>query len=571
MKIIQPESNELQLTVRPMIEKGGGQVRLSISADPSLPLCYLRSDSQQAPATAPAFCMLLRKHLQNGKILKIEQPSLERVIRITVEHMNEMGDPGIHVLVAELMGKHSNIILLDDKEIVTDSIRHVSQMVSSVREVLPGRPYFIPETRNKRDPLSETRESFLSLLSQAAASPAEHLVRTYTGFSNVVSAQIVYESALSQEQSCSALGDEDKERLYASFNAALDRVRSGNFEPVIYYRGGEQGRTPEEYAAFPLSMYRGLKEERFSGMSLLIESYYREKNISTRIRQRSQDLRRIVQTHLERDLHKYDLWQKQLKDTDKKDRYRLYGELLMTYASQIPEGAESADLLNYYTNETVRVPLDPTMTPIENARRFYDRYGKMKRTKEALTGLIKETGEEIEQLENIRSALDMAVTGADLSQIRQELEGSGFVRRHPGKDRNKARKEPESRPLHFISSDGFDIFVGKNNLQNDELTFHTAQGSDIWFHANDMPGSHVILKTGGVPFEKIPDRAFEEAASLAAYYSRGREAGRVEVDYLERRGVKKPGGARPGFVIYHTNYSILAGTDISGIRKAEEK
>lgn len=391
-----------------------------------------------------------------------------------------------------------------------------------------------------------------------------------------MSEETVFRARLSQDRSVSELSFEDGEKFWETFQALLADTAAGNFQPAVYYHLGAadavSGGEPVEYSPLPLSMYRDLPEKHYASISELIENYYREKNALTRIRQKSADLRKIVQTILERDLHKYDLQSRQMKDTDKREKYRVYGELLNTYGYNIPAGASSAELDNYYTGEKLTVPLDPTKTPLENAKRYFDRYTKLKRTREALETLMKDVKAEIDQLENIREALNLSVTEGDLAQIRAEMEESGFVRRHTEKGKGSRKgpsRIPEAKPLHFRSSDGYDIYVGKNNLQNEELTFHVAKPTDIWFHANDIAGSHVILKTEGTPFEQVPDRAFEEAASLAAYYSKGREAGRVEVDYLERKNVKKPSGARPGFVIYHTNYSILANADKKGLQEIE--
>ncbi len=594
-RIIQPESDELLLTIKPEISRGGGQVRLVLSADPTLPLCYLTDENKPAPAAAPTFCMLLRKHLQNGKITAIRQPGLERVIAFDVEHMNEMGDMQTHTLLIELMGKHSNIIFVDNGKIVEapvgsiedgtartisgpvilDSIRRVSQMVSSVREVLPGRPYFIPETQGKSNPFEETRESFLAgLRSQSVPAPA-FLVRNYNGFSNLISEEIVFRGRLSQDRSVSEFDGEDADKFWDSFQKALTDTKNGDFAPRIYYHLGAadaiaQGE-PVDYAVFPLTMFRDLPEKTYETVSPLLEAYYREKNAVTRIRQKSADLRKIVATILERDVHKYDLQLKQLADTDKREKYRVYGELLNAYGYGIPEGAKSAELDNYYTNEKITVPLDPMYSAQDNAKRYFAKYTKLKRTREALEELTLEVKAEIDQLESIKTSLDLSRTEGDLAQIRRELEESGFVQKKlDPKNRGKKQKMPESKPLHYISSDGYDIYVGKNNTQNDELTFKMADAKDIWFHANDIPGSHVILRSQGKSFDEIPDRAFEEAASLAAYYSKGRSAGRVEIDYLEKRNVKKPGGARPGFVVYYTNYSINVDAKIDGLKEVTE-
>ena len=579
-KIIQSESDELLLTIKPAMEQGGGQVRLLMSADPSLPLCYLTQSNKPAPKTAPAFSMLLRKYLQNGRIISITQPGLERIIRMDVEHLNEMGDLCSHTLLIELMGKHSNIIFLDNDTIV-DSIRRVSSMVSSVREVLPGRSYFIPQTQNKRDPLKETRQTFFASMEGVSMRAPDWLTRSFTGFSSLISEEVTFRARLSQDRSISEFTDEEKLAFWTQFSGITDAAREGRFEPVIYYHMGvadmlAQGE-PVDYCAFQLRMYKDLPGRRFAGMSELLENFYAEKNALTRLRQKSADLRHVVQTILERDTHKYDLQRRQLQDTAKRDKYRIYGELLNTYGYSVPEGASSVELDNYYTGGRTTVPLDPTRTAQQNAQKYFDRYTKLKRTEQALSELITQVKDEIDQLRSIRTSLDLSVTEDDLAQIRRELEDSGFVKKHstPGKGKGAARV-PKSKPLHYISRDGLDIYVGKNNTQNDEITFHLASGSDIWFHANDIPGSHVILRTGGRPMSDIPDSSFEDAARLAAWYSSARTeagnsaAGKVEVDYIERRNIKKPGGARPGFVVYYTNYSILVPADITGIRLADE-
>ena len=586
-KIAQTDRDELVLTLKPLPERGGGQCRLYLSADASLPLAYLTAKPRQAPLQAPAFCMLLRKHLQNGRILSVTQPGLERILRFEVEHLDEMGDLCRHTLVIELMGKHSNLIFLNDSEQIVDSIKHISSLVSSVREVLPGRPYFVPDTRGKKDPLTETEAHFDALLLSQQVPPAKLLMSTYTGISTQMAEELCHRAALSNDRSASSMTQEDRTSLWEAFRGLMDLVRNGRFSPCVYYQKDENGRRgePAAFAAVPLRIYadfdRKFEEVRFDSMSELLETFYAQKNEVTRIRQKSVDLRRVVQTILERDIHKYDLQCRQIKDTEKRDKYRIYGELLNAYGYSIEPGAKSCELDNYYTGEKIRVPLDPTLTPMQNAKRYFDRYTKLKRTNEALTELTAKVQEEIRHLESIRTSLDLATNEGDLAQIRQELEDSGFVRRHagsarkrPGYDKSGGGKKgrartPVSKPLHYISSDGYDIYVGKNNFQNDALTFHFADPGDIWMHANDMPGSHVILRSGGRSMDEIPDRAFEEAASLAAWYSAGREQGKVEIDYLLRRNVKKPGGAKPGFVVYYTNYSILARADISGLKEAE--
>ena len=575
-KIAQTDRNELVITVRPSAEKGGGQLRLYLCADPSLPLVYLTQTSRQAPLQAPAFCMLLRKHLQNGRIVSVTQPGLERILRFEVEHRNEMGDLCTHYLVVEIMGKHSNIIFLDDKEMIVDSIRHVSSLVSSVREVLPGRSYFIPDTQSKKDPLTETHEGFMSVLNNGHMEVAKLLLRSYTGFSTVAAQELAHRARLTQDRSAALLSPAEKESLWQEFEKLILQIKQQEFTPVMYCRqsDGRMAGAPAEFSLVKLSHYADCTEVDYDSPSRLLEDFYARKNIYTRIRQRSADLRHIVQTILERDVHKYDLQCRQIKDTEKRDKYKIYGELLNAYGYSVPAGEKSCEVLNYYTGENIRIPLDPTLTPQQNAQKYFDRYARMKRTNEALTRLTAEVKAEIDHLRSIQNALEFSTTNGDLSQIRREMEESGFLRRRytgrkdqRGEGKKGRARTPQSLPLHYISSDGYDIYVGKNNTQNDEITFHMADSRDIWFHANDMPGSHVILRTGGRSMDEIPDRVFEEAAALAAYYSSGREQGKVEIDYLERRNVKKPSGAAPGFVVYYTNYSIIARTDISTLRE----
>ncbi len=560
-KIIQPEKDELLLTVK----NHGSQYRLLISADASLPLIYLTQQNKQAPMTAPNFCMLLRKHLQNARIVDIRQPGFERVVEFTLEHLNELGDVCRKKLMVEIMGKHSNIIFTGDAEDgqcaprMIDSIKHISGIVSSVREVLPGREYYIPKTQEKSDPLAADAETFMKAVAEKPMAAYKAVYSSFTGLSPVIAQEICFRAGVDGDRPANALDQRERAMLADAFLAVMRTVAEGRFRPNIIYEGQE----PKEYAAIPLSLYAGSRCAGYESISALLEDYYAQRSAVTRIRQKSADLRRIVQTALERNVKKYDLQIKQLQDTDKREQYRIYGELLNTYGYSAPEGAKSFEALNYYTNEMITIPLDETLDAGGNAKKYFERYGKLKRTSEALTTLTGETKDEIDHLESVMTALDIARKEEDLVEIKEELIESGYIRR-----RGNAKKERiTSRPLHYVSSDGFHMYVGKNNYQNEELTFRFAAGGDWWFHAKGMPGSHVIVKTEG---RKLPDRTYEEAASLAAHFSRGAGKEKAEVDYTLRKNVKKPGGAKPGFVVYYTNYSMLISTDIAGIRELPE-
>ena len=553
-KIAQPETDELLLTIK----TPGGQRRLSISASASLPLIYLTEGNKPSPMTAPNFCMLLRKHINNGRITKIWQPKLERIIHFEIEHLDELGDLCKKELIVEIMGKHSNIIFCNEDGTIIDSIKHVSSQMSSVREVLPGRTYFIPDTMEKSDPLSVSFAEFQRVLTEKPMPLSKAVYTSFTGISPVVAEEICYLSGIDSSLTPRELSEDLLTHLYRQFTLYFEEVSAGHFSPAIYYHGAE----PKEFSALPLTHFSQYIRKEYDSISRLLEDYYAEKNTLTRIRQKSVDLRRVVQTALERNRKKYDLQAKQLRDTENREKFKVYGELIHTYGYNLEPGAKKLEALNYYTNEMITIPLDSTKTPQENALKYFEKYNKQKRTFEALTSLIEETRDDISYLESVSNALDIALSEDDLTQIKEELIESGYIRRKFTKKKVKIT----SKPFHYLSSDGYHIYVGKNNLQNEELTFF-ASGNDWWFHAKGIPGSHVIVKTNG---EELPDRTFEEAGKLAAYYSKNRGSEKIEIDYIEKKHVKKPKGGKPGFVVYYTNYSLMIDSDISQIKQLED-
>ena len=554
-KIAQPEPDELLLTIK----TPAGQRKLYISASASLPLIYLTDENKPSPMTAPNFCMLLRKHIGNGRITSISQPKLERIISLHIEHLNELGDLCEKKLIIEIMGKHSNIIFCDDKDMILDSIKHVSAQMSSVREVLPGRTYFIPDTMEKSDPLSVDVSSFMEILRLKPVPLGKAIYTSFTGISPVIAEDICFLAGLNSQLPASVLDEDTFLHLFRQFSYYMDDIRCCRFHPFIYY----DGTSPKYFGAVALSHFSNYTKQEFTSISEVLNTYYATKNTLTRIRQKSADLRHVVQTALERNRKKYELQKKQLRDTENREKYKVYGELIHTYGYNLAPDSRELTALNYYTNEEITIPLDPTLTPAENAQKYFNKYNKQKRTFEALTELIQETADDIHYLESISNSLDIALTEADLIQIKEELMQTGYVRRKYTKKKEKIT----SRPMHYISSDGYHMYVGKNNLQNEELTFSFANGNDWWFHAKGAPGSHVIVKTGG---DELPDRTFEEAGRLAAYYSKNRGSDKVEIDYVEKKHVKKPNGSKPGFVVYYTNYSLVIDSDISNIKTVQD-
>lgn len=559
-KIAQPEREELLFTFKALNE---GSNRLLISANASLPFLYMTKENKTSPLNAPNFCMLLRKYIGNGRISAISQPSMERVLCFTIEHLDEMGDPAVKYLYVEIMGKHSNIIFCDKDGQIIDSIKHVSGQMSSIREVLPGRPYFIPAQQDRFDPWQIAKEQFVEQILKKPCSVAKAIYTSLVGFSPIIATELAYRSGLDADDSTAALTQADVERLYDVFRSLLQDLSDGNFSYGIYY-DPVTGRA-KRICPIPLTIYSDMEYKTFSSISEVLEAFYAQRNKHTVIHQKSTDLRKIVSIHLERDRKKYLLQKKQLADTEKKDKYRIYGEMLHTYGYAASPGDKSIEVTNYYTNEPFVIPLDPTLDAMENAKKYFDKYAKLKRTGNALSSYILETENEIKHLESIETSLSIAETEGDLAAIKEELQEYGFIKKHSGKKTNRISK---SQPLHFVDDNGFHIYVGKNNYQNDQLTFKFATGNDWWFHAKQMTGSHVIVKSEN---KELPDSTYEYAAALAAYYSSGRDNEKVEIDYLQKKNVKKPNGSAPGFVVYYTNYSLVATPSLAHVTLVSDK
>ena len=569
-KISQPENDEICLVIKNKTDGENCTYRLVLSADASLPLIYFTNRLKENPAVAPGFCMLLRKHIGNGRIISIKQPGFERIVEFTIEHLDEMGDLCTKKLIIELMGKHSNIIFTDSDGNIIDSIKHISHQISSVREVLPGRKYEYPPAKDKINPLDTDVNYFMNHVMTKPETVCRGIVSSLNGISPVFANEICYRAGIDGSAPLASLSLDEKERLFLEFNKIMDLIKREEFEPCIAYSGYE----PKEFAPLPLTGYGEYIDEvnenckgvrLISDISEVIAEFYEKKSIINMVKQRSTDLRKIVSNAVTRTAKKYDLQLSQLKDTEKRDKYQLYGELITAYAYAIPEGEKNYSCEDYHTGEQVVIPLDETISPMENAKRYFSRYNKQKRTYEALIEQIVDTKNELEYLLTVPNSLDIADSEKDLKEIKEELVESGYIRGKHIKGKNT--KKEKSRPMHFVSSDGYHIYVGKNNFQNEMPTFEVAGALDMWFHAKKMPGSHVIVKTEGD--KELPDRTYEEAARLAAYFSTGRESKKVDVDYTIRKNLKKPPKAKPGFVIYHTNYSMTIEPDIHGIEKIE--
>ena len=542
-----PEDNELIFTIK----NNAKTYRLLVSASASLPLVYLTDVNKPAPKVAPAFLMLLRKYIGTAKINNIFQMGLERILCFELEHLNELGDLSHKRMYIEIMGKHSNIIFTDENNKIIDSIKRISANMSSLREVLPGREYFLPEELKKKDLLNTKLEEFIEILKSKEYPLSKSIYMNFAGISPLIAEEIILRASLPSQAPSTSLGELEYTHLFHTIQNLLEDINNHNFTPNIIYKGEEA----IEFSSIHLYSYEGkeYKKESFDSVSKMLYDFYSSREAFVLNRQKSSDLRRIVNTALERASKKYDLQEKQLQDADKKDIYRVYGDLLNTYGYSLKGGESSFTTENFYdNNKEITIPLDKNKSAKENAKKYYDKYAKLSRTTKALSEEILKTKNDMEHLQSIQTALEVSSDDESLSQIRQELVDFGYIKKHSSAKKQKIT----SHPYHYISSDGYDIYVGKNNYQNEELTFKVATGNDWWFHAKGIPGSHVILKSNNE--EELPDRAYEEAAALAAFYSKAKDADKVEVDYIQKKNIKKVAGAAPGFVIYHSNWSMVA-------------
>lgn len=583
-KISQPEKDEVVM----LIKGGEGQKKLFISCNATLPLVYITEESKDNPLTPPSFLMVLRKYLQGGRITDITQPGLERIINIYVEHQDEMGYLCKRVLVIELMGKYSNIILCDGNDKILDAAKRIPFSVSSVREVLPGRNYFVPNTLEKRNPLCLTFDEFVEIVAdynndKTGLSYDETiklckslLTSQFTGVSTSIASKIVEETVetvflsvetndLSEEtDENNAIEDElfdINERFikifFDSFIKHIDYVKNGAFSPTLILKDG----AVKDFFVTSIENKEDEEIKKYDSVSKLLFDFYNEKNKSNNMRSKSLDLRKLVNNILDKDLKKLDLQKKQLEDTKNKDKYKLYGELLQAYSYDLKGNEKSYEALNYYTNEKVLIPLNPSKTVFENSQAYYSKYNKFKRTEMALATQTVTVQKEIEYLESIMTYIELASSEGELSEIKGELYEKGFIKKNP-----KAKgKLPKSKITHLKYKD-YDIYIGKNNIQNEYVTFKCATGNDWWFHAKGVPGSHIIVKCDKENPAKewdMPDDVFELAGALAVKYSKHNDDSKHEVDYTRKKYIKKPAEGSTGNVIYHTYYSLVADKDIS--------
>ena len=556
-KVYQPEKDEIILGIRSM----GQAYKLLLTSNASNPKFHFTQTNPSNPMTPPLFCMVMRKHLQSGKIIKIEQPDFDRILNIYVESLNELGDYSVKKLVLEIMGRHSNIILTDENNTILDCIKHIGHDTSSVREVLPGREYTLPPSQGKINTLELDNNDFNEVLENNPSFEIQSVIyKNYTGISPIAASEICYRANVNGSTPVEALTDIQKEIVFNKFAELVEDIKANRFYPESITN--EKGKTID-FSPIEMTQFNGLEIKKYTSISELIESFYANRDFAYRIGQKTQDLRKVITQNIERWIRKKDIQMQTLRSIKNRDELRLKGELLTANIYSIKKGMTTVELPNYYSEnqELVAIELDSNKTPSENAQKYYKAYNKAKRTFEALKDQIKSNDEELAYLESVLTSVNNCTDEQDVKEIRRELREEGYVKKVKNQ---KDKSKKHSVPLHFISQDGFDIYVGKNNIQNDELTLKFARPRDIWMHTKNIPGSHVIIVANG---QTIPDTTLNEGAMLSAFYSKAKNSSKVPVDYTEKKNVKKPNGSKPGFVIYETNKTAYITTSEEEIKK----
>lgn len=536
-KIQQTDKEELLLMVRSL----GQTYRLLINASAADNRVQLTELKKQAPSEAPMFCMLLRKRIAGGKIVRFEQERLDRVLKISIETYNDLGDLSVFALYCELMGKHSNIILVNEKGVIVDAIKHVGLGMSSVRFVMPGLEYSAPPAQDKQDPSKASADDFSMAMCMVGMSIAKALSNAFFGLSPAVAAQLV--ARYTDKTECTQLSEAEREELAERLAAFYADMAHGKEKAsaVLNALGETEAVYPFAIAGGGIKLYDSIGEA--------LDSLYINSDRREWAKRHGASARKVLQNNIERCEKKLALYADALNSEEQMEKCRLYGELLTANLHSLKSGTDTAAVDNYYADpvEHIAIPLDRQLTPGENAQRYYKKYQKLKAARDIAIVQREQTLSELNYLEGQLDNLTKCTAENELSELIEELKEQGYIKRDKGG--RKKMKLAASKPMHFVSSTGADIYVGKNNRQNDELTLRFASPNDIWMHTKNIPGSHVIVKGAS----EQDTATMTEAALLAAYYSRARGSENVAVDYTPRKYVKKPVGAKPGMVIYTTN------------------
>ena len=555
-KIGQPARDTLVVTLR----AAGGNRRLLISAAAAGAKIHFTTASIENPKAAPMFCMLLRKHLGSGKLLRVEQAGLDRVLSLVFECVNELGDRVELTLLCEIMGRHSNIILLDQNRKIIDAIKRVDFVTSEARQVLPGMTYTPPPQQHKLCPLENSGEELARAVCAGRDVPlSKAILEQVEGFSPMICREIAHFTCPEGEPTAGSLTPAQKERLGFYFEAVRAALQPGSGEPwlvrdpsgkMLDFAFLQPRQFPAEY---PLE-----RAESFSG---LVDSFYASKDTAERMRQKSADLHKLLTNIRDRLRRKLAAQQEDLRRAEGRERKKELGDIISANLYTLEKGDRVLRAVDFFseTGEMVEIPLDPMLSPSKNAQKYYNEYRKLTTAQAKLQELIQSGTQELQYIETVLSELERVATEAELQGIREEVASQGYTREHREDRGRKTQKPTRLAPLRYLSSDGFTILCGRNNLQNDQLTLREAHNYDLWLHTQKIPGSHTIILSQ--PGRDFPLRTIEEAAVIAACNSGARESAKVPVDYTQIRNVKKPRGARPGMVIYENYQTAVVNPD----------
>ena len=551
-KVHQPEDDEIVLYIRNNKEN----YKLVLSCSSSNPRVYIANDyKKENPKKAPMLCMLFRKYIQSGNIVDISQVGFERIIKISVDSLDELKEKTTKNIYIEIMGRHSNIILthnLDNK--IIDSAKRIPTSISRVRQILPGITYKLPPNQSKINPLDNiSRSSFIDSLKSYEGPIFKGLYSKFLGISPIISKEICYRANLDENICTSNLSNSELNALYNEFNNLFQDIKDNNYSPCIIVN--EKVDRFIDFSCINLKIYNGFKFIIKDSISTILEDYYKTKDIKDRIHQRASDLKKSISIKLERLYHKQKKQEEELKEAENADIYKVKGELLTAYIYMIQKGMESIDVQNFYdpNYSNISISLKKNLTPSENSQRYFKKYNKLKTAKKEITSQMSINKEEIEYLENILLNIENCENLDELQDIKDELISLGYSKASGKLKSKKETAKLTTSPHEFTSSNGVKILVGKNNKQNDHLTLRIADPDDIWMHTKNIPGSHVIIKCAG---KEVPEQTIYEGAMLAAYFSKSKMSSQVPVDYTKKKHVKKPSGSKPGMVIYETNSTI---------------
>lgn len=559
-KIYQPQENLLTINIR----QPGQNLKLLISANPQNPRIHLTDQDFNNPLKPPTFCMLLRKHLESGRIREIRQPKFERILEIVIQYKKSSGQLEDKILIMELMGRHSNIILTKENGQVLDSIKRVTGKMSRHREILPGKEYKRPPEQGKKNPLTTSQEEFIAALKQDLNQPMYRaIMNNYRGISPLLGTEIAVRANYQGSKELKSI--QQIKNLWTAFENLFSQLKENKFNPHLAYNGSKENL--EAYAAFALQQFE-TPQENFATINQLLNYYYTTKIKQKKVNQLTDQIKSVIANNKENAYKKYNKVKGQLKGARNAEKYKLKGELITANIYQLEPGQKKVTLNNYYEdNEEITIELDEDLSPSENAQRYFEKYEKAKKSVKYLKNEVRKAKNEIKYLNQLENNLNNAESVAELEELKKELIEQNYIQEQTANNNNN--QDEKLPPLKFKSSDDYDILVGRNNHQNDKLTKKIANDQDLWFHVKDLAGSHTVVRnhTG----QEIPENTILEAAQIAAYYSKGRQSSKVPVDHTLVKHVNKPKGAKPGMVYYENQTTLYVDPDEELVKSLKSK